>query len=204
MHCLCALSAGKLCLVLLLSVPLTTLETGDRHACLDSFYPDAEMHIPSQTGEYLDWSSLRINGKLHFLTTTDSIYQFIGRPDSVVIPDFDGICVSFYDKDFKNAYFGGIEVEMYGDTSVVMSLSFKDDPRLKITSPSISMDHTTTLSDMARVYPNAVRNKHETDIHGFGKAWAITLNTSQIQGDDAWILFFSNDRLIRLDYWMPC
>lgn len=158
----------------------------------------------SQAAEYLDWSSARINGTLHFLTTTDSLYQLIGRPDSVVTPDLDEICVSFYDKHFKYGYFRGIVVEMYGDTSVVTAINFKDNPGMKVITASIIMDRSTTLSDVARVYPNAVRDKHEIDIYGYGKALVITLNTSQLGTDDAWMLIFSNDHLIRLDYWMPC
>lgn len=152
--------------------------------------------------EYLDWRSMRIYGELPLLTSKDSLIYFVGLADSIVAPD--DVCVSFYDEPFEYGYFKGIEVEIYGDTAVITSLNFRENHELFVKSAMMTLSHRISLTDLEALFPNAVKAKREIDIYGLGPAMAVTLMTAKNPTDDAWLLFFSEGKLIRMDYWMPC
>lgn len=158
--------------------------------------------VKQSDAEYLDWRSMRINGELPLLTSMDSLLHFVGQADSTVTPD--DVCVSFYDQPFVYGYFKGIEAEIYGDTVVITSLNFRENHELFVKSAMMTLSHRISLTDLEALFPNAVKAKREIDIYGLGPAMAVTLMTAKNPTDDAWLLFFSEGKLIRMDYWMPC
>ncbi|RYE20549.1 MAG: hypothetical protein EOP42_27300, partial [Sphingobacteriaceae bacterium] len=48
--------------------------------------------------EYIDFDDVRINNKLPVITKANLLYKLLGKPDSIVVPNMDDVCVSFYDK----------------------------------------------------------------------------------------------------------
>jgi hypothetical protein len=42
------------------------------------------------------------------------------------------------------------------------------------------------------------------DVDKIGKVISIKVATSKKESDDAWLLFFRNGKLIRIDHWIPC
>lgn len=175
----------------------------DSDSNFNSHIKDSEHYNAIQIDdEYIDWRSIRINGKLPLLTSKDLLFQFAGPADSIVAPG--DVCVSFYDKPFEHGYFRGIEVEIYGDSTVITSLNFNKNHDLFVNAPRITLNHKTTLSDLQTLFPSAVKDKRQVDIYRFGMAIAIELRTAKDPTDDAWLLFFSDGNLIRMDYWMPC
>lgn len=158
-----------------------------------------------QNEEYLDFDELTINGKLPLITDTLSLYKLIGKPDSVITPDYDDICVSYFDKNFKQVYYQSTNLELFGDTLVLSTLNFKTSPNLFLQSGKLILNHKTTLQDIEKIYPKAVKFKGETDIYQLGKFTSINLKTFKNSTIEArWILYFEKNRLIRIDYWMPC
>ena len=175
------------------------IESGDAD---DRFQNFTRGKVNKIDDEYLDWASMRINGELPFLTSKDSLIHFVGLADSTVNPD--DVCVSFYDEPFEYGYFKGIEVEIYGDTAVITSLNFRESHELFVKTPMMTLSHRISLTELEALFPNAVKAKREIDIYGLGPAIAVTLRTAKKPTDDAWLLFFSEGKLIRMDYWMPC
>src|ERR1035437_10119079 len=87
---------------------VTTVDT------LNKYYPDStyvyKIDSSKTNAEFIEWSSVRINGKLPLVTNTKDLYQLLGQPDSIVTPDYDDVSVRFYDlKEFKYAYIKGSE-----------------------------------------------------------------------------------------------
>lgn len=163
------------------------------------------MPLPGKTNtEYISWHSLKINNRLPLLSSKEAVYKLLGKPDRVIRPDMDTICVSFFEKDLQYAYFGESCFELSGDTMVVSSIHFEKGSRIKLHTGTIVFDSSLTLAKMARLYPQAVKNQSELLLGKEGMVTCVKLATSKESGDDAWLLFFKAGKLIQMDYWMPC
>ncbi len=154
--------------------------------------------------EYISFDAVRINGKLPLITKANLLFKLLGQPDSIVVPNMDDVCVSFYDKPFKQAYIKKTAIEIYGDTAVVSSINFESNYHLEFTTKTIRLNHNTTLLGLQRLFPNTVKSKSEWDIVKLGKTVTVRLPTSKQLTDDSWLLFFKNGKLVRIDYYMPC
>ncbi|MFC6999510.1 hypothetical protein [Rufibacter roseus] len=154
--------------------------------------------------EFISWDSVRVNGKLPMISKTKELFSLLGKPDSLVSPDMNDVCVSFYDKDFKYAYLNNSQIEIYGDTAVFGSLYFKKESKLYLKTPKHTFDRNTSLETLEKVFPNAVKEKYEVNDYDIGKAVAVRIQTSKEPSDDSWLLLFKNGKLIRIDYYMPC
>lgn len=153
--------------------------------------------------EYLDWKMLKINGTVLMKNTTKLLYQLLGKPDSIVKPNMDNICVSFYNKPFKYLYLKGIQFELYGNTAIFSSIDFRRS-NIKLKCDNLTFDTNTTLTSLSKIFPSAVKEQEKMLLDAEGEVMSIRLDTSKNPGDDAWILMFKNGKLIRIDYWMPC
>jgi hypothetical protein len=156
------------------------------------------------TLEFLDWNSLKINNRLPLLCKKSEIIELLGQPDSIVVPNMNDICVSYFEGEFKYIYFGKSQFETKGDKVVISSILFGDNNRVKINNGSIVLDNSMTIDKLASIFPNAVKLKYEVTLDMGEKAMCVRLETSKVGGDNAWVLLFQNGKLIRIDFWMPC
>jgi hypothetical protein len=166
---------------------------------------EVEREVAYAPGEYIDWNTTTINGKQPLVGKTTELYRVLGQPDSLVSPHLDDVCVSFYDnKRLKYAYFKHSQLEVYGDTAVIGTLDFRNNPQLALHAPTILLSHATTLQALAKVFPQAVKDQHIINVQDLGELTAVEVATSKNPSDDGWILFFDKGKLVRIDYWMPC
>ncbi len=154
------------------------------------------------SGEYIDPDIIRINGVLPVVSSPKLLYATLGKPDSIGTLDTLNTCVT-YDKPFKYAYFKGSEFELHSETVVMSGLNFRNSD-ITLTAGKLTLSGTTTLKELARVFPNAVKAQSVITLNTFEKVTSIRVDTGKIPGDDAWILVFKNGKLIRIDSWMPC
>ncbi len=151
--------------------------------------------------EYIDWNNVRINGVLPPIGTTKLLYKALGKPDSIITPNIE--CASFYDKAYKTAYFKGSSFELYGDTVIISTINFKQSG-MTLTAGKLVLNGNTTLADIAKVFPNAVKDKSNVVVDTFGEVISISVNTGKTLADDAWELMFKDGKLVQMDYWTPC
>lgn len=156
--------------------------------------------------EYLDWSSIRVNSKLPLTASVQSIEGLLGKVDSVVSIDWSSTCSSGYRSDeSKNAYFGGVEFEQFGDSLDFMHINFSQDQSVFLQSGALKLDHATTLIEVKKHFPNAVKGIGNGYYNIYGKETdAINLPPSKELSDRQWILMFQDGKLIRIDLWTPC
>lgn len=159
----------------------------------------------SDTTEYLDWTAARINGQLPLQSTPQAVWQLLGRPDSLVTPDWGQECVSFFSRTFRRGYVRGTVVEVYGDTAVVTSLDLQHQPHLTLHAGRLRLSYATTLTELAKFFPQSVRRQGPIDAYELGQVTEVSLPVSRaLVDEDRWRLLFKNGRLVRIDYWMPC
>ncbi len=156
---------------------------------------------PHSSDEYIDWDNVRINDVLPPIGTTKLLYKALGKPDSIITPNIE--CASFYDKAYKTAYFKGSSFELYGDTVVISIINFKQSG-ITLTAGKLVLNGNTTLADIAKVFPKAVKDQSNVVIDTFGEVVSISVNTGKTLAEDAWALFFKDGKLVQMDYWTPC
>ncbi|TGE08024.1 hypothetical protein [Hymenobacter fodinae] len=180
------------------------IETAKPNAAGSADTAAVEEEMAYAPGEYIDWKATTINGKQPLLGKTAELYRLLGQPDSLVAPNMDEVCVSYFDKKFTYAYFKHSLLEVYGDTAVIGTLDFRNNPKLALHTPALHLSQTTTLQEVAQKFPQAVKNRHTINVQDLGELTAVELATGSTPSDDGWILFFDKDKLVRIDYWMPC
>jgi len=158
------------------------------------------------TVEYINWYTAKINGDIH-LATLKKLYNLIGRPDSIVkVNGTDGCAASYFDEDFKYIYIKGSEFELKDDSIVVSDLNFRG-TNLKLSTNNLSLDSSTTLESLKKIFPRAVSAQYEVTTNN-KKQMAIMLGTSKkaIYGDtdNTWILFFEKGKLVEIEHHYDC
>ena len=156
--------------------------------------------------EYLDWNSIRINGKLPLTTSAKNIEGILGKADSVVSIDWNNTCASVYRSTAsKNAYFKGVEFEQFGDSLDFQLVNFTKDHSVFLQHGNLKLHHATTLEEIEKHFPNAVKDISKSYYIIDGKETdAVNLPPSKELSDGQWILMFQDGKLIRIDYWFPC
>ncbi|TGD82910.1 hypothetical protein [Hymenobacter wooponensis] len=175
-----------------------------RRQAADTSEVEPEVAYSPSPNEFIEWKTATINGTQPLVGKTAALYRLLGQPDSIVSPNMDDICVSFYDKEFKYAYFKNSLLEVYGDTAVIGTLDFRHNPKLSLHTPTMRLGQATTLEDLAKEFPQAVKDQHTINVQDLGELTAVELPTGKTASDDGWILFFDKGKLVRIDYWMPC
>lgn len=154
--------------------------------------------------EYLDWKQATINNQISVFCKKTGLIELLGQPDSIVTPNMDDICVTYFEKDFKFFYYQKSMFEIAGDSAAMISIHFDGDQKIKVNFGSLQLDNKMTLTKLANLFPNAVQLKEENIIDNGDKVILVRIACSKILSDDSWILLFKDGKLIRLDYWMPC
>jgi hypothetical protein len=164
---------------------------------------------PYPTGEndvYLDMGSILINGKLPLATSVKKMENLLGKADSVVSINWNQTCSSRYaSEDSRNAYFGGMQFEQFGDSLDFQLVNFSQDHRVFLQSENLKLNHATTLDEIKKRFPKAVKGIKKGLYKIDGKETdAVNLPPSKELSDGQWILMFQNGKLIRIDNWFPC
>lgn len=159
---------------------------------------------PDEIIEYLDWEALKINNRLPLLCSPEELITLLGKPDSVVTPNMDEICTSYFEGDFKYYYFGGSQFEVSKEKAALSSIDFEADKKIKLNFGELVLDNSLTLERLAAIFPKATKDRYEVELDKKGKYICVKLAASKKMIDNAWLLFFKNEKLVRMDYWMPC
>ncbi|GAB2474049.1 hypothetical protein GCM10011375_24960 [Hymenobacter qilianensis] len=115
------------------------------------------------------------------------------------------MCVNYFDnKVFQYAYFKESRAEVYGDTAVITSINFRQNPALELTTPTLTLNSKTTLAELAKIYPLAVKNQGELDVHRVGKRTQVSLAMSKIMSEESWLLLFDKGLLVKILWTMQC
>jgi hypothetical protein len=153
--------------------------------------------------EYLEWKTLKINNQLPLLCKKADLIKLLGKADSIVTPNYENICVSYFDTAFKYLYYGESQFEV-SETMAVMNIIDFESSNIKLVSPRITLDKSLTLEKIKKIFPIAVKNAELIEVDNKGKLLCLKIETSKSISDDYWLLFFKNGKLIRIDNVMPC
>jgi hypothetical protein len=158
----------------------------------------------SLTSEFLDWYKVKLNGTIDLLSSFKITSQSLGKPDSIITPNYEDISVSYFNGEkFKYVYYKGLQFELVNDSLAFREIDFSKDTSLYFTSDKIRLGYSTSLNDFKKIFPKAGDNElHHT---AMDKYIVVDLNVSEKIIEDQWMLSFSPDgsKLLRIEYFIP-
>jgi hypothetical protein len=200
-----------LLLVLLISIigcQSPDADTGQQEATVPEKQSAAIVQTAAtgENKEYLESSGIRLNGKLPLVTSVKDINSLLGKPDSISAINWDETCATdFRSEESRIAYYIGIEFEQFGDSLDFQTIDFRKDKNLFLQSGNLKLDGSTTLEEISKHYPNAVKEISMGSYQIDGKATdSIVLPPSKELSERQWVLMFQGGKLIRIDDWFPC
>lgn len=156
------------------------------------------------SSEYLDWYKVKLNGTIDLLSSFKTTSGILGKPDSIVTPNYEDISVSYFNGEkFKYVYYKGLQFEVVKDSLAFREIDFSKDTALYFTSDKIRLSYHTSLADFKKLFPKAADKEFSgTDMD---KYLVVGLDVAKIPIEDKWMFWFSRDgsKLIKIEYFIP-
>ncbi len=193
-------------LFLLFLLPLLSCQSSkpvklETIAAKDTSVALTETGADSVAIEFIEYSKLKINGKLDFYCNVKDLYAVLGEPDSLVMAT--DICISAFNSDSVYiAYFDKTFAETYKESADITSIDFRSG-RAWLVHPDFILDRNTTLESLRKYFPKAVRAASPVNTDIEDAIW-INLQTDRQPTDFQWLLFFQKGKLVRIDLHTPC
>ncbi|PRD54744.1 hypothetical protein C5749_15030 [Sphingobacterium gobiense] len=144
---------------------------------------------------------IRFNGKLKRFFTLAEFEKVYGQPDSVRLLKDEAPCVTIFATEApedKYLYKNGSRFESSKDSVAVDEYWFLNGNF--ITYKGIKIDEGTTIDDIQQLFPAAVRGRLALDKEG--ELWVVKLKSDATYGHIK--LFFKNDKVYFMHWWLPC
>lgn len=162
---------------------------------------------PAQQGASNDVmleKDIRFNGKLGRYFTLTEFKNNFGKPDSVKWLKDEAPCVTIFGTEAPDdtyLYKDGSRFESRKDSVAVDEFWFKSGNF--ITYKGMKIDANTTMEEMQRLFPTAVKGRLGLDKEGM--LWLIKLREDESGISDGHIkLFFKNNKVYFMHWWHPC
>ncbi|MBA9078617.1 hypothetical protein [Rufibacter quisquiliarum] len=165
-----------------------------------------EHEVAARKYDYLEWDSILINNRVPLSTNRRVVEKHLGKPDSVVTPDYAHVCgnchfcVGMDPPPYKLVYIKGLRLEQLQDSIAFWGADFRKNKKLFLTDGKTRFDRTTTLEKVKKLF-NYETLKRNEDTGGF---W-IRLQPSKIISDASFILEFDESGyLTEFNFYFPC
>jgi|GEM_PF-1338323 len=173
----------------------------------DSIKKDTNIHksyneTTSILEEIIYSDSVFVNDIIPFETTTKNLIKKLGKPDSIVTTPYN--CGGYFEEFTADVYYyGHTFFESYKDTVVIQIINFTD-RRFKLKTTQLVLDNTTSIADIKHFFPHSVEKSNDWVNPIDNKTYRLVRINPKANYDDQWILRFHNDKLIEIEYWVPC
>lgn len=157
--------------------------------------------------ETINPNSILINNKVFYLDKLKNLKKTFGLPDSITLSRAE-CCTYWQDVNEKSIWYGKTKFNSFRDTAIIDEIYF-DDGKFSITTPKLVLNKKTTYNDAYKMFPKACKLT-ETYINTFDRK--LGKNTTiksfflkmgkEYDDSDSWILYFSNNKLIKLEYFI--
>lgn len=177
---------------------------------LKPLVPEPENTQVDSLNEVMDAKDIRLNGKLERYFILEQFKTLIGKPDSTRLLSADEPCTTIFegldgavDPQAKYLYKNGSRYENTGNKVAIDKISFTHGDF--ITFRNKTLNGSTTLDDLRKLFPNAVKHINVMNVHLEGKLQAFYLREDKDNISDGHIIvFIKNSKLYALDWWFPC
>lgn len=170
----------------------------------DNVFTSAKPETAYESSDAMQEKDIRFNGKLKRFFTLKEFEQVFGRLDSTRLLKDEAPCVTIFGTEApedRYLYKNGSRFETSKDSVAVDEFWFKDGNY--ITYKGTRIDAGTTMEDIEKLFPNAVKGRLGMDKEG--KLWVVKLREDDNGSSYGHIkLFFKNNRVYFMHWWLPC
>lgn len=160
--------------------------------------------------EVLLADEIEFNDKVNRFFRLSDFEKTFGKPDSTKLMSEEEPCSYVFenpdgskDVDDKYLYKNGSRFENNKDKVAVDEFRFLNGNFMLYKGNKI--DSKTTISDLKKIFPNAIRNIKNKDVYQEGNLQYIQLREDADGISDGHIrIFFKNNRIYFLHWWFPC
>ncbi len=153
---------------------------------------------------------INFNGKINRFFRIADFEKTFGKPDSTKLMSEEEPCSYVFenpdgskDKDDKYIYKNGSRFENNKEKVAVDEFRFLNGNFIVYKGHRI--DSKTTISDLKKLFPNAIRNMDYIDVYQEGNLQYIQLREDANGISDGHVrIFFKNNRIYFLHWWFPC
>ncbi len=160
--------------------------------------------------EVMSVEDIRFNGELKRFFSLSEFERVFGKADSIRLMSEEAPCSYVFENsdgskemEDKYLYKNGSRFENSEQKVAVDEFKFLNGNY--VLYKGIKIDAKSTLHDIKRIFPNAVRNRGTMDVYHEGKLQVIQLREDEKGISDGHInIFFRNNRIYYLHWWFPC
>jgi hypothetical protein len=178
---------------------------------------EPEAKIKSVTNEFNDHQNelmrvedILFNGRLKRYFTTKEFESVFGKADSIKLMSEEEPCSYIFEnvdgsKNMEDKYFykDGSRFENTKDKIAVDEFRFTKSNFILFKGEKLNS--STTITDLQKLFPNAIKDIEYLDVYGEGKLQVIVLREDENNISEGHIkIFFKNGKLYFMHWWFPC
>lgn len=151
------------------------------------------------------------NGKLSRYFMLEELTSTFADADSIKLLDEEQPCTFIFDtepqtdnpQDYKYYYKDGSRFEIFKEKVAVDQFKFTKNNYILYKGQRL--DNSTRISDLQKIFPNAIKDIATMDVYNEGSLEVIFLSENENNASDGHIrLFIKNDCLYSIHWWFPC
>lgn len=161
--------------------------------------------------EAMSEKDILFNGKLSRYFTVKEFEKTFGKADSTKLLAEEEPCTFIFDtetqtgnmNDNKYFYKGGSRFENFKEKVAVDEFRFLKNNFILFKGKKLSA--LTTVIELQKIFPNAVRDIGTMDVYGEGNLQVIQLREAENNVSDGHLnIFLKNGKLYFMHWWFPC
>lgn len=160
--------------------------------------------------EVMKVDDILFNGKLKRFFTTKDFENVFGQADSIKLMSDEAPCTYIFEnkdgsKDMNDKYYykNGSRFENTKNELAVDEFRFSKNNFILYKGKKLSSQ--TTVTELKKLFPNAMNNIGTIDVYNDGKLQVIELREDENNISDGHIkIFIKNGKLFYMHWWFPC
>ena len=155
-------------------------------------------------------SDILFNGKLTRYFSLDDFGKVFGKADSIKLMSEEAPCNYIFEnedgsKDMEDKYLYKNGSRFENTKNKVAVDEFRFTKNNFILFKGIKLNSSTTIKDLKKLFPNAIKDIGTMDVYGEGKLQEIELREDENNVSDGHLkIFIKNDKLYFMHWWFPC
>lgn len=166
--------------------------------------------VANGLNEVMQESDILFNGKLSRYFSLIEFENVFGKADSIKLMSEEAPCNYIFEnedgsKDMEDKYLYKNGSRFENTKNKVAVDEFRFTKSNFILFKGIKLNSSTTVKDLKKLFPNAMKDIGTMDVYGEGKLQEIELREDENNVSDGHIkIFIKNDKLYSMHWWFPC
>ena len=166
--------------------------------------------VENGLNEVMQESDILFNGKLTRYFSLDDFGKVFGKADSIKLMSEEAPCNYIFEnedgsKDMEDKYLYKNGSRFENTKNKVAVDEFRFTKNNFILFKGIKLNSSTTIKDLKKLFPNAIKDIGTMDVYGEGKLQEIELREDENNVSDGHLkIFIKNDKLYFMHWWFPC